>query len=53
VTFLRFRDGLGYLYVLDPRRGRARRLTEQAVAWVAYGSTSVLTSPPEWQPLPR
>jgi hypothetical protein len=41
-------EGEPYLYVLDVRSGRARKLTDQALP-----SDRQFASPPEWQPLPR
>lgn len=42
-----------YLWVLDRRGGRARRLGNDPVEPVGYGPSGFLASPPEWQPLPR
>jgi hypothetical protein len=46
------REGL-YLWVLNRRSGRARRLSDEPVEDVGYGPSVFVTSPPEWQALPR
>jgi hypothetical protein len=46
------RAGL-YLWVLDRRSGRARRLSDEPVEEVGYAASGYVTSPPEWQALPR
>jgi Tol biopolymer transport system component len=52
IAFFRVRDESAYLYVLDPRGGPARRVLPGAVEYPSY-SESFVTSPPEWQALPR
>jgi hypothetical protein len=52
LAFLRKRGGDAYLYILDPRGGPARRLVDETVEPLSY-SSSFITSPPEWQALPR
>jgi dipeptidyl aminopeptidase/acylaminoacyl peptidase len=54
IAFLR-RDPKGgrYLWVLDRRGGRARRLGDEPVEPVGYAASQFLASPPEWQSLPR
>lgn len=42
-----------YLWVLDHRGGRARRLGDDPVEPVGYAASGFVASPPEWQPLPR
>jgi hypothetical protein len=42
-----------YLWVLDRRSGRARRLGDDPVEPVGYGPSGFYASPPEWQALPR
>jgi WD40-like Beta Propeller Repeat len=42
-----------YLWVLDRRGGRARRLGDDPVEPVGYGASGFVASPPEWQSLPR
>lgn len=58
IAFLRgqrnsMRKGDMFLYVLDRRRGRARRLGDEPVEPMGYGASVYISSPPEWQPLPR
>ena len=42
-----------YLWVLDRRSGRARQVSHDPVEPVGYGASGFVTSPPEWQALPR
>jgi TolB protein len=42
-----------YLWVLDRRSGRARRLGANPVELVGYGASQYHASAPEWQPIPR
>jgi dipeptidyl aminopeptidase/acylaminoacyl peptidase len=42
-----------YLWVLDRRGGRARRLGDEPVEPVGHGPSGFVASPPEWQSLPR
>ena len=54
IAFVRqARDGGRYLWVLNRRGGRARRLANDPVGPMGYGASTFFASPPEWQSLPR
>lgn len=52
IAFLRGK-GEKFLYVLDLRGGRARQLGDEPVEPGGSAASSYVSSPPEWQPLPR
>lgn len=52
IAFFRVRQGEAFLYVLDPKGGPARQVLPDVVEYPSYGSSSFITSPSEWRPLP-
>jgi WD40-like Beta Propeller Repeat len=53
IAFFRVRHEEAFLYVLDPKGGPAREVLSEPVEYASYGSSGFITSPPEWQALPR